>query len=328
MLKMYAPRRIDVHAHFIPDFYREAAEAVGITQPDGMPGWPDWSESETLTTMDRLDIATAMLSISSPGIRFGDDADARVMARRVNEAGAALVQAHPSRFGLFASLPLPDMAGSLDELRHALDDLHADGIILQTNYGGVYPGDAQLEPLMTELNERQAVVFVHPTAPPQPGLGQVDQGYPTPMLEFMFETTRAVTHLLLQGVLVRYPHIRWIIPHAGAALPVLIDRVAAQSPVMHLTQTVPPEDIYRGMHNLYYDLAGAPVPRTLAALQTLTTTNHLLYGSDYCFAQAAQVLTLQAQLDGAISADWQAIMVQNTQSLFPRLARLVNGNNV
>lgn len=313
------PRRLDVHAHFVPDFYRAAAEAAGIHQPDGMPQWPKWSEAGALATMDRLDIATAMLSISSPGVHFGDNAAARDLARRVNEAGAALVRAHPRRFGLFASLPLPDRTGALAEVAYAFDELRADGIILQTNYHGLYLGDDQLEPLMAELNRRRAVVFVHPVAPP--GVAQVSPGYPTPLLEFIFETTRSITHLLLQGVPARYPAIRWIIPHAGAALTDLVDRVLLQGPLMKLARTVPPAEVLAGLRGFYYDLAGEPLPRILPALRTLTAPDHLLYGSDYCFAPEPLLHTLQDLLDQALPpAEWPAVMTQNALPLFPRLA--------
>lgn len=315
--------RIDVHAHFVPDFYRVAALAAGITQPDGMPEWPTWTEPDTLATMDRLGIGTAVLSISSPGVRFGqmNDADARHMARRVNDAGAALVKAHPTRFGLFATLPLPDMEGALEELRYAYDKLHTDGIVLETNYQGIYLGDPKLDPLLAELHARQAVVFLHPTAPPGDTVQLVGLGYPTPMVEFMFESTRTVTNLLLKRVPQRYPGIRWIVTHAGAALPVLIDRVFGQAQGMHLdAQAI--EELYAAVRTLYFDLAGMPLPRTLPALRTLADPARLLYGTDYCFVPEELIRTWQNRLDSYLTApdDQAAIMHRNAQQLFPRLS--------
>ena len=315
--------RLDVHAHFIPDFYRAAALAAGLTQPDGMPEWPAWSEQEALATMDRLGIGAALLSLSSPGVRLGraTDAEARHMARRVNEAGAALVRAYPTRFGLLASLPLPDLAGSLEEVRYAYDALRAEGLILQTNYQGTYLSDPALEPLLAELHARQAVVFLHPTARPGDVGPVVGLGYPTPLLEFMFETTRTVTHLLLQRVPQRYPGIRWIVPHAGAALPVLLDRVAGQAPGMHLDPQATAE-LFSALRTFYFDLAGMPLPRTLPALRTLADPARLLYGTDYCFEPEALIQTWQTKLDPALTAagDWDAVMQRNALTLFPRLA--------
>ncbi|MFF4656241.1 amidohydrolase family protein [Streptomyces sp. NPDC001381] len=243
---------IDVHAHYITPRLRAAMQAAGHGQPDGMPALPDWSPEAALAAMDRTGIAAALLSVSSPGVHYGDDDDARALARAVNDEGASLVQAHPGRFGLLASLPLPDLPGALAETRHALDDLGADGITLLTSYAGRHLGDPCYEALMAELDRRSAVVLLHPTSPPcweATGLGR-----PRPMLEFPFETTRAVTHLVLGGVLERYPGIRFIVPHAGGTLPALADRIAAFA----LASGGPPVDVLGALRGLYYDAPASP----------------------------------------------------------------------
>jgi len=125
---------IDVHAHFLTDAYVTAARVAGHVHPDGMTGWPSWSAKEHLRLMDRWGVATAILSISSPGTHFGDDAAARRLTREVNEAGAAISRANAGRFGHFASLPLPDVPGALDELGYALDELNGDGITIETSH--------------------------------------------------------------------------------------------------------------------------------------------------------------------------------------------------
>ena len=79
------PVRIDVHAHFLPDFYHAALVKAGLTNPDGFPGIPNWSEEAALKMMDKLQIEAALLSISSPGVHFGNDQKAKELSRRVNE---------------------------------------------------------------------------------------------------------------------------------------------------------------------------------------------------------------------------------------------------
>ncbi len=194
---------IDVHAHFFTARLRAAMEDAGITQPDGMPAIPDWDPKSALRHMDEVGIQTAMLSVSSPGIDFGTPDAVRELARNVNDEGAELVRAHPGRFGLMASLPLPDLPASLAEAERALDDLGADGIALHTHYQGHYLGDPLYEPLMELLDERRAVVFLHPTSPQC--WQDTSLGYPRPMIEFPFDTTRAVAHLILSGTLRRHP---------------------------------------------------------------------------------------------------------------------------
>ncbi|MFF7258816.1 amidohydrolase family protein [Streptomyces sp. NPDC008159] len=156
---------VDVHAHHLPDFYVEQATAAGHVHPDGMGGWPSWSVRDRLDLMDRNGIETAMLSLSSPGVHFGDDKAARLLARRVNEYTADVARENRGRFGSFASLPLPDVDGALEEIAFAFDELGADGVALLTHTHGVYLGDARLEPVFAELDRRKAVVFLHPTSP-------------------------------------------------------------------------------------------------------------------------------------------------------------------
>lgn len=256
---------IDVHAHYLTETYRQACEAAGHFQPDGFPVLPAWNPEAALDLMDTVGVATALLSISSPGVHFGNDAAARILARRVNEEGADLVALYPGRFGLLASLPLPDVESALAELVYALDTLRVDGISLLTHYQGHYLGDPLFEPVMAELNRHHAVAVLHPTSPAC--WEAVSLGYPRPMLEFPIDTTRAVVNLVLTGTIERYPHIRFVIPHAGSALPVLVDRI-------HLFATAfsgstGAIDVLTALRGLYYDLAGTPLPRALPALLAL-----------------------------------------------------------
>jgi predicted TIM-barrel fold metal-dependent hydrolase len=312
--------RIDVHAHFLPAGYRAAAEAAGHQQPDGFPTLPEWDVDRHVEVLDRLDIAVALLSISSPGVHFGDEAAARSLAREVNEAGYRAIERHPTRFGQLASLPLPDVEGTLDEIAHAYDTLDVDGVALLTNADGTYLGDATLEPVFDELDRRHARVFIHPTSPLC--WEHTSFGRPRPMLEFLFDTTRAVVNLVLNGTIARHPNIEIIVPHAGATLPAIADRVAAFSTV--LGDVDPAADVMRDLARLHYDLAGFPIPRQLDALRSITTLEHLHYGSDYPFTSAGIAGMLVAQLDDATTpaGSVTAALSDNTRRLFPSLARL------
>jgi predicted TIM-barrel fold metal-dependent hydrolase len=184
---------IDVHAHFLTPRYVEEAKAAGHTRPDGMPGWPEWDERSHLESMDRGGLGVALLSISSPGIHFSDADRARALARHVNETGAEIRGRHPERYGHFASIPLPDVAGALAETVYALDELGSDGLAVETSADGVYLGHPDFEPLYAELDRRRAVVFVHPTSPPN--AEQIALGRPRPLLEFIFDSARAASDL-------------------------------------------------------------------------------------------------------------------------------------
>ena len=314
--------KIDVHAHFLPDFYREALVKAGQIHPDGMPAIPDWSEEAAFEAMNKLGIVTAMLSISSPGVYFGDAQAARELTRRVNEEGARLRDAHPNRFGWFASTSLPDVASAMEQAVYALDTLSADGIVLETNHAGLYLGDAALDPLYEILNERKAVLFLHPTSPKCLGCGLLTLGYPDPLIEFLFDTTRSVMQMMLSGVTVRYPEIRIIVPHAGAALPVLASRIDLLSPSFEANSPVKSPRVRDEMRKLYYDLAGAPLPELLLALLSIADPDHILYGSDWPFTQLQSCLKLAADLDRSPNLDGtlhRSFMSGNALRLFPRL---------
>jgi predicted TIM-barrel fold metal-dependent hydrolase len=203
---------IDVHAHFTTERCITEATAAGHLEPDGTPEdyWPYWSASRHLDLMDQAGIDRAILSMSSPGVHFGDDAAARVLAREVNEAGAWIRQQHPDRFGQFAALPLPDADGALVEIAYALDDLGADGVIILSNSGGRYLGDSHLSPVLAELDQRRAVIFLHPTS--CVGHEHVSCGRPRPMIEFLFDTARTVVDFILSGAAERFPNLQLIVP--------------------------------------------------------------------------------------------------------------------
>ncbi|OBI10654.1 amidohydrolase family protein [Mycobacterium scrofulaceum] len=316
------PGFVDVHAHFVTNWYADLASAAGHRLPDGMPNWPNWSAEAHLQLMDRSGIDTAILSVSSPGVHFGDDAAARLLARRLNEYAAGIVRDHPGRFGLFATLPLPDVGGGLAEITYAFDSLGADGIILETNFAGVYLGDARLEPIFAELDRRGAVVLIHPTSPvcwQQTALGR-----PRPMIEFIFDTARTIIDMLFAGTFERHTRLQVIVPHCGGALPVVADRVNG---FMKLAGHVDDgsSDAITLMRRLYYDTAGSAFPRQIPALLSLVDPDRLLYGSDYPWTPApvAEFHTAAfMNVPGpAGTASWPAVMTANAHRLLPRLGR-------
>ena len=313
---MSARGKLDVHAHYLPERYRQVLEAAGHGQPDGMPQLPTWTAEEHVAAMDRLGITTSLLSISSPGVHVSDEVAASDLAREVNEAGRRAVVDHPRRFGLLGSLPLPDVDAALAEIAHCVDRLDVDGFVLRTNVGGTYLGDPVWEPVVAELARRRAPVLIHPTSPAC--WEHTSLGRPRPMLEFLFDTTRAVVNLVLSGTVARHPDLELIVPHAGATLPVIADRVAGFAMVLDVD---PAADVLRDLGRLHFDLAGFPVPRQLDALLAITTLEHLHYGSDYPFtpevvaAMASERLEAAGDPPGALVHELRA----NTARLFARL---------
>lgn len=303
--------KVDVHAHYVPDGYRAALNQTGHDQPDGMPWIPEWTAAAHVEAMDRLGIAMSLLSVSSPGVHLDDTTTTIGLARQVNDDGHRAVVDHPGRFGLLASLPLPDVDASLAEIAYCSDVLKVDGFLLLTNIGGTYISDASFEPVFRELNRRGARVLLHPTSPACWEHTSLDR--PRPMLEFFFDTTRAVVDLVLKGTFASNPDLIVIVPHGGATLPLVADRVQAFANLV-----APDVDVLGDLSRLHFDLAGFAVPRQLDALLTLTTLDHLHYGSDFPFTPEPIVAAATQRIHEA--GTLSDALRSNTARLFTRYA--------
>ena len=273
---------IDVHSHIITPEFVSALDKEGRLLDEGFP-LPKYDVESHLKWMDEAGVQTSVLTLAAP-----QPTSAKVV-RATNEAAAKLKREHPGRFRFCAALPLPDVDATIEEARYALDVLGADGIKLATNVGGQYLGAPELDTLFSVLNERRAVIILHPHRP-EPVNRQVMQQTPLAMQEYLSETTRAVTNMISRNVLARYNHIKGIVPHCGAYLPLAIPRMKSLTPVMQANNLVGGIDWEANLAALYYDLAGAHSPEVIRMLLTITTPDHLLYGSDYPYV-APQVLT-------------------------------------
>jgi predicted TIM-barrel fold metal-dependent hydrolase len=312
-------RFIDVHQHGVPQVYRDALARAGLIDPIPGVDYPDWSVQETLAMMDRRGIGVAVLSITEPGLQFAGRW-AKGLAREVNEYLAELVRELPHRFGAFAVLPLPDVDDALDELGYALDVLGLDGVGLMSNYGGVYPGDASLDPLFAELGRRRAPVFVHPSTPP--GFDPSRLGLPVSLYEFTFDTTRMVANLLYSGTLERHPELVLILSHAGGTVPFLASRLTYGSTISSALADRTPSDVIGLLRRLYYDTAMSVSPYSLPSLQSLVDPSHILLGTDFPFMpEQTTIETLDGlgEFDGFDGEGLAAIMRDNALELFPRL---------
>ena len=238
--------------------------------------------------MDKAGIQTAVLTMPAPQPWFGDAKASAAVCRSYNEECAALKARYPGRFLFCATLPLPDVDAAIREAVYALDTLKADGIKLATNVNGQYLGVPELDTLFSMLNECGAVIILHPHRP-EPVNRQVMQQTPLAMQEYLSETTRAVANLISRNVLARYPQVKVVVPHCGAYLPLAVPRMKSLTAVMQANKMVGEIDWQANLNSLYYDLAGAHSPEAIRMMLTITTPDHLLYGSDYPYV-APQVL--------------------------------------
>ena len=316
MARADARRLVDVHSHIVPPFYlsENRDRIAGSRGGEISAAWLDWSPQQSLAAMDEHGVETAMLSLSTPGVWFGNAEEARATARRVNEYGAELVRSHPGRFGLFAAIPLPDTEGSLREIEHAFDVLKADGIGLLTSYGDKWLGDGAYRAVLEELNRRKALVFVHPTTPNccrtlMPGISTI-------MAEVPQDTTRTIVSLLFSGTLSRLQDIRFIFCHAGGTMPVMAARMTQYGP-KNLAEVLP-QGVEYELKRLYYDIPVSGYRPAVAALAGLIPMSQILFGSDFPYRPLGESAGTMQQL-GLSESDLAAIGRGNALGLLPRL---------
>jgi predicted TIM-barrel fold metal-dependent hydrolase len=266
---------IDVHHHIAPPAYVEELIARGINEPP----LRHWSVQKSLDDMDRGGVATAITSITTPGVWFGDDGSARRLARKCNDFAATLVRDHPGRFGVFASLPLPDVDGSLKEIEYAFDTLRADGVGLMTSFANKWLGDPAFEPVMAELDRRKAVVYTHPTvADCCRGILPVVH---RATVEFQTDTSRAIGSVIFTGTAARYPNIRFIWSHGGGTMPFLYERYLRMPNLDPDLKVNIPHGVDYELKKFYYDVAQVAHPAALAALVRVAQPSRILFGTDF-----------------------------------------------
>ena len=315
---------VDVHTHIIIPEYMEVLKAHGAELEETFP-LPEWDAERHIAFMDSADIRTAVLTMPAPQPYYNNIEESAKCIRRVNEVSAKVKRQYPGRFKFCAALPLPDMNAAIREAIYALDTLGADGVKLATNSRGQYLGDEELDPLMEVLNERHAVIIIHPHRP-TPYPEGIIATTPLAMYEYPAETTRAVVNMLARNVLVRYPNLKVVVPHCGSFLPLALPRMKSILPAMVAQDYMQPIDWEANLSRLYFDLAGSPTPEVLRSLLTLTTPDHIFYGSDYPYLPDAVLKANLQRLKQTLAADEELapysedILWKNAERLFERNA--------
>jgi 6-methylsalicylate decarboxylase len=314
-------RLVDTHHHYYPREIIDAWQGYMTRSSEGrlQPNVANWAPASSLEEMDKSGVGTSILSLASiPGVWFGLDAEGmRRMSRLCNEFAARMVQDHPGRYGLFACLPMPDVDGSLAEIAYAFDALKADGINLSTSFGDRWPGDPAYKAVFEELNRRKAVVFFHPYAPNC--CGGLNSGVPPGVLEFPYDTGRAITSLLLSGSLTRLRDIRWLFSHGGGPMPMLAGRVAFFAGARKDIAEIAPNGVLAELQRLYYDTANAAWPTSMAGLLKMVPPSQVVFGTDFPYVPTT--LQIEELEKNGLSAEvLAAIQRDNAARLIPRLA--------
>ncbi len=319
---MAGPNRIDVHHHVWPKVYLDVESermAGTVINWDFVSKWtPDMS----VEAMDRNGVAVTVNSVSTQHVHPDDpDGDAG-FARECNEFNARLSADYPGRFGSFALLPLPHVDKCLAEIEYAAGTLKADGFKLQTNYIDKWPGDPTFAAVFDEMNRRKAAVFLHPHTPPVcmhllPGVNE-------PLMEYPFDTTRAIASLLFSGTFARCPDIKFIFAHGGGTMPFLANRIGGLVRMRPELDAVLPNGIAAEIRKLYFDVVSVTNRPAWAALGEFMDPSHLLFGTDVPYMTFERGLSELAEMEPETQTR-NAIESGNALRIMPSLAAKIGG---
>ncbi len=312
------PRIIDTHHHIYPPKHTANNLKRIVDDAADVPSslYTNWTPRYSLDQMDQNGVATAITSVSSPGVWFGNKEEGRKNARAVNEYGAQMVKDYPGRFGMWGAIPLPDTEGSLREIEYIFDVLKLDGVGVLTSYdNGKLLGHSDFAPVMDELHRRKAVVFVHPTvsccADPVHHMNNT-------IIEFPTDTTRAIADLVYSGTLKRCPDIRFIFSHGGGTILMLLSRLSGRRLKPEERAAMIPNGFEHELQKLYYDIASVAVnPTAMSALFNVISKEHILFGSDCPFWTIETIATAMNKFDISAS-DLRKIQRENALGLAPR----------
>ncbi|MBX9776307.1 MAG: amidohydrolase [Xanthobacteraceae bacterium] len=315
---MPSPRRIDIHVHLIPQFYQDAAYEAGAGPAIGR--YPDWSPELALDLMDKSGIEVSLMSLAQPGVQFGDPKKAAALARRCNEYSAALNARWPKRFGSLAVVPMWNVDEAVAEIDHSLRELEHQGVCLFASYGGKFLGDTWFDPVLAALNDRAAVVFVHPSL--HPSSRTLALPWPGFMMEYVFDTTRAAVNLAFSGAIERFPRIRFVLAHAGGLMPYFAWRLSVSPMIDKRLEQLSPPQVYERLRRFWYDNALSPTAETFECLKHVAPEGQVVFGSDWPFANSAVIAEAVRTYEGVAMPPNQRAGIdrENALSLFPQFA--------
>ena len=330
--------RIDVHHHYgSPLWVKQLADADALN----VSAWQDWHYSQAIEAMDEAGVQMSISSITTPGIYWAEgfsnqqappgatlDNDVVAMARDVNEFGAKMKADYPGRFGIWASLPLPNVDASLQEIEYALDTLGLEGIGSATNIGRRYLGDPDFAPVFEELNRRGVVIYTHPGAGTPCCLYSVpltEERYLGPTtLEYSQDTAKCIVNWIESGSAERFPDIKWIFSHGGGNIwsQRYINGEIGTSPRAFAELSEYPRRL-AFLRRYYYDTTASNNFVYMERLRTLAGMTQIVYGTDHPYGSPlGYVESLQELAEAGVLTVEEVDMIGrgNMLRLMPQLA--------
>ncbi len=291
----FSAKTIDFHAHAILPSYIDALKILKIdaAEAEGFP-LPKWTAEDHLQFMEAAGIDFTILSLATPHI---SDCAA---VRAINEEFSALCRRFPKKFGFVATLPLPNVEGSIEEFYFATEKLGALGVKVASNSDGVYLGDKNLDPIFEELNKKNSLVIIHPSPAQILPRKNVVTGKVMALFEYPADTTRAVLNLLANDTLEKFPNLKFVVPHCGSFLPYMKQRAGAMFKMLSAMNLMEPINFEAGIEKLFFDTAGDPMPEQFDILLKIADLDKIIFGTDYPYVPAQVFLGKKQLFDAAL----------------------------
>lgn len=288
----------DIHCHFIPQDYFALAQRRDEFAIERLPSQGDavnincrgmfyglnrifFEPQLQVARLDALGIDKAVISLATPLVNYYLDPKIAVeAARSCNDGFAALVEAYPQRFAVWAFLPMQAPAEAAAELRRCVRDHGFVGGHIATNIRGTYLPDESFRPIFDAATELDVPLFVHPADPP--GRDRTGDYELTVVAGYLFDSTVNIFRMICSGFLDRYPKLKLVCAHTGAYSLLLRKRMQREvdtNAVLSKSMAIPVGDYLR---RLYFDTVCFE-EGYLQFATGIVPADHLFLGSDAPF---------------------------------------------
>jgi predicted TIM-barrel fold metal-dependent hydrolase len=226
--------KIDVFPHIMPEKYKEALfqkATAGFYASQYVDVVPTLFDLDLrFRIMDCFEDYVQILTIASPPIEVAvGPKDAVDLAKIANDELAELVRKNPYRFpAAVACLPMSDLDAALKEVDRAIGELHFRGVQVYTDVNGKPLDLPEFDALYAKMVEYNLPIWLHPVRPitvPDYSTEDTSKYSIWDMLGWPYDTSVAMTRLVISGILERFPELKIITHHAGGMIPFFADRI-------------------------------------------------------------------------------------------------------
>ncbi len=289
---------IDVHTHMLSEAWLNDIRAHGAPKYDVKPTkaeqdsvymsgapfvtlLPEMFDYDLrIANMDKAGVDVAIVSLTCPSAFFGGAEVSARVAREMNAHMAYQQGRFPDRLRFFATLPWQYSEQAVLVLKEAVAQ-GAVGVFVSANIDGRSLTAPEFAPVWQAIDDLALPVLVHPTAPQGAKELELDEYGLVPPIGFMIDTTLAVSRMILDGFIDRYPNLAIIAGHGGAALPYLagrLDRCHEMIPACSEKISDKPSTYLK---RIYYDSVVYEKNALDLCIEVAGGADRVMYGSDY-----------------------------------------------